>query len=66
MDLLTTLALLDLHHRTPSFFVAEMFRHGDVRTLRDAHEILHRGIDPLDRSTAVLRAMMEFLPESPG
>ena len=58
-------ALRDLDQKTPSFFVAELFAHGDLTMRMNAIRALKR---PRDDSTRILIEMLRIMPEqeAPG
>jgi len=60
------IALTDLHEKTPQFFRDEVFAHGDAKTRIVALRILRDGLDPVRRSSPVLRAMMQIESKEHG
>ena len=56
-------ALRDLDRRTPAFFLAEMFSHGEVKLKLAALDAL-QNLDPRDESSPELRRMLKLIPKS--
>jgi hypothetical protein len=53
-------ALRELSRKTPEYFRAEIFAHGDVKVRTEALAIL-RDLDPKRRSTGILREMLHLI-----
>lgn len=52
-------ALNELDQRTPAYFLAEIFAHGDAQVRLDAIEIL-ADLDPEQKSVRVLRELIKL------
>ena len=60
MDFETRIALCDLDERTPAFFVQELFAHGELRVRAEALRALRKGLDPTERTSAMLRQLLRL------
>ncbi len=56
-----TNALRNLEDRTPSYFLEEIFHHGDLKVRVEAAKVL-ADCDPAKKTNRVLREMIKLIP----
>jgi hypothetical protein len=54
-------ALRDLHEKTPTYFLEEIFHHGDLKVRTEALKVLG-DLDPKRKSARLLREMLRLTP----
>jgi hypothetical protein len=61
MQFEVTNALRDLEARTPSYFLEEIFHHGDLKVRTEAVKVL-LDLDAKRKTNRVLREMIKLIP----
>lgn len=54
-------ALRDLHEKTPSYFLEEIFHHGDLKVRTQAIKVL-ADLDPKRKTVRLLKEMLRLTP----